>query len=329
MPQGREGSGPPAGVGSQAGPRRAATALAWRGLRPPKPALDPFAEPGWQLESERQPNGSHSACLTVFLLGRECPYTCVYCDLWQHTLDRDTPSGALPHQLDLAVAAAARSPAASPFDSGATILKLYNASNFFDRRAVPPEDDAALLERSRPFRKLVVESHARMLGRRCLAYAEAMEGRLQVAIGFESAHPGVLEKIGKEVTTSDLRRAGAFLARASIGLRAFVLIGAPFLKRAERPEWTRRTCELALEAGAEQVVLIPLRASPGQLDRLVAAGEAELPDLAEVEETVDLCAPLAPQRILLDTWDLARLATPEAGPLTLARLLRFAAGENS
>lgn len=297
-------------------------ARSWRDLRPPKAPLDPFAEPAWQLEEERQPDGGRAACLTVFLLGRECPFTCVYCDLWQHTLDHDTPPGALPRQLDLALAAAG--PALRP----AAILKLYNASNFFDPRAVPREDDAALLQRARPFAKLVVESHARLLGRRCLAYAEALEGRLQVAIGFESAHPAVLERIGKGVTVADLRRAAAFLAEAGIGLRAFVLIGAPFLPRRERPEWTRRTCELALEQGAEQVVLIPLRASPGELARLVRSGEVELPDLAEVEETVDLCAPLAPPRMLLDSWDLGRLATPATDPRRLARLLRFAAGDN-
>lgn len=306
-------------------------AAAWRALRPPKAALDPFALPVWQLEEERQPDGRTASSLTVFLIGRECPYTCVYCGLWQHTLDGDTPPGALPRQLDLALAAA-RSAAGAPPGSppGAwkvQQLKLYNASNYFDARAVPPEDDAAIALRCAGFAKVVVESHARLLGPRCTALGEALGGRLQVAIGFESAHPAVLARIGKGVTIADLRRAAAFLAAAGIGLRAFVLVGAPFLDRDERPEWTRRTCELALELGAEQVVLIPLRPSPGILELLVGRGEVALPDLEEVAETVQLCAPLAPSRILLDTWDLARLATPGTGEATLARLVRFAAGD--
>jgi archaeosine synthase beta-subunit len=302
-------------------------ARAWRAQRPPKPALDPFAEPGWLLDEERQPSGEKATSLTVFLLGRECPFTCVFCDLWQHTLDYDTPPGALPRQLELALAAARLEAGALPGAAPARLLKLYNASNFFEARAVPPVDDPALLGLARGFGKLVVESHAKLLGTRCLAWAEKLEGRLQVAIGFESAHPGVLEKIGKGIVARDLRRAAGFLAAAGIGLRAFVLIGAPFLGRAERPEWTRRTCELALELGAEQVVLIPLRPSPGKLEQLVASGEVALPDLEEVAETVDLCAPLAPARILLDGWDLARLATPGSGASLLARLVRFAAGD--
>lgn len=307
--------------------RKADQARAWRALRPPKPPLDPFAEPSWLLEEERQPSGDKASSLTVFLVGRECPFTCVFCDLWRHTLEVDTPPGALPLQLELALAAARRQAGVPAGAAPARLLKLYNASNFFDPRAVPPADDQALLRLAAGFDRLVVESHARLLGQRCLAYAESLEGRLQVAIGFESAHPGLLARIGKGIEVADLRRAAAFLGAAGIGLRAFVLIGAPFLGRAERPSWTRRTCELALELGAEQVVLIPLRPSPGQLEVLIASGEVELPDLEEVEETLALCAPLAPARILLDGWDLARLATPGKEPGRLARLLRFAAGE--
>jgi hypothetical protein len=59
----------------------------------------------------------------------------------------------------------------------------------------------------------------------------------------------------------------------------------------------------------------------------VASGDVELPDLEEVAETVELCAPLSPSRILLDGWDLERLATRNSGGATLQRLLRFAAGD--
>ncbi len=313
---------------------RATPARTWRELRPKRPDAQrsPFAEPAWLLEEERQPSGAIASSLTVFLLGRECPFTCLFCDLWQHTLKVDTPPGALPTQLELALGAATRAKGSG--GPAAQILKLYNASNYFDVHAVPPEDDAAILWQAQHFEKVVVECHARLLGPRCLSFAAALAGQLQVAIGFETIAPGVLARLGKGIEVQDLRRAAAFLRRAQIGLRAFVLIGAPFLARKERPEWTRRTCELALEEGAEQVVLIPLRPSPGELQRLVDAGEVELPDLEEVAATVELCAPLAPERILLDTWDLDRWAAASSAttssattPGTLAGLLRFAAGD--
>lgn len=298
---------------------------AWRALRPAKKALDPWAAPAWQLDQERQVDGREATCLTIFLIGRECPFTCVFCDLWQHTLDHDTPPGALPEQVRLALAAAA------PFGGApAHLLKLYNASNFFDDKAVPVADEAAIVAACEGFERVVVESHARLLGPRCLSFAEKLEGRLQVAVGFETVAPSSLARLGKGIDVTDLRRAGDFLREAGIALRAFVLIGAPFLSRRERPEWTRRTCELALELGAEQVVLIPLRPSPGELARLVSSGEVSLPDLDEVAETVALCAPLAPPRILLDTWDLERLqgSCAEKDSDLRVRLLRFATGES-
>ena len=62
------------------------------------------------------------------------------CDLWRDTLETDTPPGAIPHQIELALARRARTCAGDRDD-----LKLYNAGSFFDDRAVPP----ATMPRSR------------------------------------------------------------------------------------------------------------------------------------------------------------------------------------
>jgi hypothetical protein len=98
-----------------------------RSLRPPKPRVDPWAPHGWIVEDERRPGGATERALTVFLAGAECPFTCSFCDLWRWTIDGPTPSGALPAQLARVIAAIAH-----PVPDR---LKLYNASNFFDRRA--------------------------------------------------------------------------------------------------------------------------------------------------------------------------------------------------
>ena len=47
------------------------------------------------VERERTPNGTLEWALTIFLAGRECPFTCVYCDLWRYTLDEATPIAVL------------------------------------------------------------------------------------------------------------------------------------------------------------------------------------------------------------------------------------------
>src|SRR5438876_599650 len=103
-----------------------------RALRPTKPRVDPWKAHGALVEQERSPAGGIERAVTVFLAGAECPFTCSFCDLWRYTLDGPTPAGALPIQL-----ARALEEIEPPLP---TRLKLYNASNFFDRRAVPPED---------------------------------------------------------------------------------------------------------------------------------------------------------------------------------------------
>ncbi|MCB1036985.1 MAG: hypothetical protein KDD47_24370 [Acidobacteria bacterium] len=74
-----------------------------RALRPARPPVDPWRPLGWQLERERTVEGALEPALTVFLAGAECPFTCVFCDLWRHTLEGPTPAGALPAQLSAAL----------------------------------------------------------------------------------------------------------------------------------------------------------------------------------------------------------------------------------
>src|SRR2546427_1182082 len=131
--------------------------------RPPRSTLFPYTTlfRSWQphgtvLEEERTAAGAVERAVTVFLAGAECPFTCSFCDLWRWTLEGPTPVGALPLQLDRALA-----------DLPANVpdrLKLYNASNFFDRRAVPPEDLPRIAELARAFAAVTVESHANMIG---------------------------------------------------------------------------------------------------------------------------------------------------------------------
>ncbi len=148
-----------------------------RSLREPRRTIDPWRPLGQLWEEERAPDGGSIPALTVFLAGAECPFTCVFCDLWRETLDGPTPPGALPAQLREALAAAGPIPAPAA-------LKLYNASNFFDRRAVPDVDLPAIAERCAAFAGVTVESHASTVGVRTLDVARRIPGRLEVAMGL-------------------------------------------------------------------------------------------------------------------------------------------------
>src|SRR6185369_9790506 len=134
-----------------------------RRLRPPKPHVDPYVAHGTVREEERRPDGRIERALTVFLAGAECPFTCSFCDLWRYTIDGPTPPGALATHVEKVL-----NSAAPPLPQR---IKLYNASNFFDRRAVPLADRDRLAALADPFAGVTVESHVNTIGRETLAFA--------------------------------------------------------------------------------------------------------------------------------------------------------------
>src|SRR6267143_797176 len=245
-----------------------------RRLRPPKPIVDPWKAHGTVVEEERSPNGVERA-VTVFLAGAECPFTCSFCDLWRWTLDGPTPRGALPTQL--ARALEALSPPV------AHRLKLYNASNFFDRRAVPAEDLPRIAELAAPFAAVTVESHAKTIGPLTLEFAALLTGRLEVAVGLETIHPVATAHLNKKLDLDGFDRAAAFLVEHDIDLRAFALVGAPYVPVEESIEWTVRTVAYAAARGTRRIAVIPVRGGNGEIERLQALGDFIPPTLTQLE----------------------------------------------
>ncbi|MFI5230513.1 MAG: radical SAM protein [Gemmatimonadales bacterium] len=278
-----------------------ANAAAVRSLRRPKPAVDPLRAHGTAIDDERRPNGDIERALTVFLAGAECPFTCVFCDLWQWTIDGATPKGALPRQI-------ADSLEAHRGADHIARLKLYNASNFFDARAVPPADHPQIAELCAPFAALTVESHASTIGPPVLRFARRLRGRLEVAIGLESIHPTAMARIGKRMTLDQFDRAADFLRANDIDLRVFVLVGTPFVPANESLEWTVRTATHAAERGAALVALIPVRGGNGEMERLASEGDFVPPALRHLERALDACVGVTPTVVTADLWDVARFA---------------------
>ena len=275
-----------------------------RALRPPKPYVDPYSAHGSVIEEERRPDGTIERALTVFLSGAECPFTCSFCDLWRYTIDGPTPNGALPSQLE-AVIATLRAPLPDR-------VKLYNASNFFDRRAVPAADVPTIARLVRGFRGVTVESHANTIGTAAIDFARQLttNARLEIAMGLETIHPVAAARINKRLDLARFDRAARFLADNQIDLRVFVLLGVPDIPAAETVEWTVRSVAHAAERGAAVVSIIPVRGGNGEMERRQLAGEFTPPTFAQLEESLDRCLTMDVGRTVVtaDLWDAERIS---------------------
>src|SRR6185503_19919984 len=68
-----------------------------------RPKLDPFLPQSFFVEQERSESGEAVSVATIFLTNRECPWRCIYCDLWKNTVTETVPAGAIPAQIDFAL----------------------------------------------------------------------------------------------------------------------------------------------------------------------------------------------------------------------------------
>jgi len=217
------------------------------------------------------------------------------CDLWQNTLTETAPTGAIPRQIDYALAQLNFKPEQ---------IKLYNSGSFFDPAAIPLADYAAIAERISFARHVVVESHPRLVGEKVLRLRDLMSGSLEVAMGLETAHPEILSRLNKKFTLAQFEKAAAFLRQVGVDVRAFVLVKPPFMNEAEALEWAVKSAEFALHCGANVVSLIPTRPGNGAMDRLAATGEFSPPQLTTLEKSLELGIQLRRGRVFADTWNL-------------------------
>lgn len=292
-----------AAVSSGGGPPEVLDAAAIRRARGPRQPVDPLRPNAvWDEEEVAGPDET-VPCRVVLLAGAECPFTCAMCDLWRHTLEGPTPIGALPTQI----ARALREPA--PLGPPRWI-KLYNSSNFTDPRAVPREDRAAIAGLVRGFDRVVVETHPRLADDSLGAFAAAIGGRLEVALGLETVHSRFLPWLNKQMTPADFRAACRRLGGWGIDTRAFVLLGLPGIAEEESIVAAVEAARFAAESGCRHVSLVPTRPGNGILDRLAAERRFEPVSAAAAERALAAVLGLLPPATLvtLDCWDWDRMA---------------------
>lgn len=256
--------------------------------------LDPNRPYAFFVENERSADGEIVSIATIFLTNRECPWRCVMCDLWKNTLIESVAPGAIPRQIEYALH---RLPPANQ-------IKLYNSGSFFDAKAIPPEDHPAIANLVRHFDRIIVECHPALVGDRCFAFHDMLGKPLEVAMGLETAHPQVLEKLNKRMTIEQFSAAADKLRTHEIDLRVFLLVQPPFMRPEETLQWTQRSLDIAFDCGATAASLIPTRKGNGVMEALAQIGEFVPPTLAMLEAAVEYGLDLKRGRVFADLWDL-------------------------
>ncbi|HWL74935.1 MAG TPA: hypothetical protein VNQ74_13785, partial [Burkholderiaceae bacterium] len=282
-----------------------------RAARPTKSPVDSQRPYAFLVEPECSPEGRIENVATIFLTNRECPFTCLMCDLWKNTLDEPVAVGDIPRQIDFALD---RLPAAEH-------IKLYNSGNFFDPHAIPVEDYSEIAARLPGFRTVIVENHPRLCGDDCLRFRDAIDGTLEVALGLETTHPEVLRRLNKQMTLDDFQRAAAFLLRENIQLRTFILLRPPFLSEAEGIDWAMHSIDYAFSLGIRCCSVVPSRAGNGIMEHLQTGGQFAPPELRSMEAVLERGIRLGRGRVFMDLWDAAQFSKCDrCGPARVERM---------
>jgi archaeosine synthase beta-subunit len=269
--------------------------------RGPRNLLDETKPYAYLVEPEHGPDGHAALVTTVFLTNRECPWRCLMCDLWQNTLEHSVAPGSITEQIRFALQALPSAPRERSH------LKLYNAGSFFDPKAIPPEEYSEIARLAGPFCRTIVESHPALVGSRCLEFRDMLTGQLEVAMGLETVHPEILERLNKRITLDQFRRAADFLQKHAIALRVFILVRPPWLSEEDGVEWANRSLDFAFDCGASVCSLIPTRAGNGAMEALAASGEFKPPSLRSVETSLEYGIARRAGRVFADVWDIEHL----------------------
>jgi len=279
--------------------------------RPQRNDVDPLPPYAFLVEDECAASGEVVPVATIFLTNRECPWRCLMCDLWRNTLAESVPIGAIPTQIDYALRRLAPS----------RQIKLYNSGSFFDPKAIPIQDHPAIADRVAAFERVIVECHPALVSDACVEFRDRISGKLEVAIGLETAHAEILRQLNKRMTIGQFETAAQFLRKNEIDLRVFILVKPPFMREGEALEWAVRSLELAFECGATVATLIPTRGGNGAMEELATAGQFSPPRLATLEAATAHGIQMNKGRVFADLWDVHTLSRCEGCfDLRIARL---------
>ncbi len=282
--------------------------------RGPKNAVDPSRPYAFLVEDERSASGLVEPVATLFLTNRECPFHCLYCDLWKNTTHETLSPGLIPAQIEFALSQL----------PPARHIKLYNSGNFFDPHAIPVEDHPRIAELVQGFLTVIVENHPRLTDGRAVEFRRWLPGEFEIALGLETIHPEVLPRLNKGMTLDDFDRAAGFLREHEIEVRAFILLRPPYLSEEQAVEWALKSIEHAFARGARVCCVIPTRDGNGMMEQLAREGHYAPPQLSSLERVLESALAFGQGRVFVDLWDARRFATcPACVDARIARLQRM------
>ncbi|MFM8324060.1 MAG: hypothetical protein ACKN9U_04295, partial [Pirellulaceae bacterium] len=270
-----------------------------RNLRSDRSPLDPLQHQGSKIDLELGPGRCIRRAATLFLTGMECPFHCSLCDLWRYTLADATPIGALAYQIEEAL---------RELTEPCEWVKLYNASNFFDPKAVPEEDYGRIIQVVEPFERVVVENHPRLIGSRVLRFRDQLPSQLDIAMGLETTHPVSMDWLDKQMSLDDFGKAMDFCGKHGIDRRVFLILQPPGTPPEEAVDWGLQAATLAASLGARHISMIPLRTGNGVVDRLLKDHAIQLPTAGQLEQWLFAAQKLLPDTVVtVDLWDWEKL----------------------
>jgi radical SAM enzyme (TIGR01210 family) len=290
--------------------------------RPARNRLDEQKPYAFLVETETGPDGHPVEVTTVFLTNRECPWRCLMCDLWRNTLEQTVAPGSITEQIHFAL----ENLPSAPRERAS--LKLYNAGSFFDQAAIPTQEYPEIARLADRFGRTIVESHPALVGPRCIEFRDLLSGRLEVAMGLETAHPEILKRLNKRMTLDQFCRAARFLQSFDIEVRVFILVRPPWLTEEEGVNWAKRSLDFAFDCGASVCSLIPTRAGNGAMEALAADGEFTPPSVASLEKALEYGLDRKAGRVFADLWEIDKFfGCPDCSDARVDRIRKMNASQ--
>ena len=125
-----------------------------------------------------------------------------------------------------------------------------------------------------------------------------------MAIGLETVHPEVLQKLNKRMKLADFERSVSFLRSNGISSRAFILLRPPFLSESEGVFWAKKSLDYAFRLGVSSCTVIPVRSGNGAMEVLAAKKYFEQPGIESLESVIEYGIGLDTGPVFADICDI-------------------------